>query len=163
MTSDSKTHEQAQFVVPDFTVKDLLGAIPFVACLFYIRRVLNLCFQCSLFQTIRAAIFNLRVSLFAVTAFVFVMTWQYRIWDFFLLACFYKAAEYADSVVQPDVIELPYPILYGLGRFAVWALYTFASGLVMTGLWVIAHECGHQAFSESKFINNFVGWVLHSA
>jgi hypothetical protein len=31
-----------------------------------------------------------------------------------------------------------------------------------TGLWIIAHECGHQAFSESKTINNAVGWVLHS-
>lgn len=57
-------------------------------------------------------------------------------------------------------------------------------GLVFTGIWVIAHECGHQAsalpctcrttlpaaytpllqsFSESKTINNSVGWVLHSA
>jgi fatty acid desaturase len=33
----------------------------------------------------------------------------------------------------------------------------------LTGLWVIAHECGHQGFSESKTINNAVGWVLHSA
>lgn len=31
------------------------------------------------------------------------------------------------------------------------------------GVWVIAHECGHQAFSESKQLNNAVGWVLHSA
>jgi len=36
-------------------------------------------------------------------------------------------------------------------------------GLPATGLWVIAHECGHQAFSTSKTINNTVGWVLHSA
>jgi omega-6 fatty acid desaturase (delta-12 desaturase) len=28
---------------------------------------------------------------------------------------------------------------------------------------VIAHECGHQAYSDSKTINNAVGWVLHSA
>jgi len=128
MTPDSKTNEQAQFIVPDLTIKDLLGAIP------------AHCFKRS----------GLRSS-------------TYVIWDFFLLACIYKTAEYADSLVQPSVIELPYPILYGLGRFAVWALYTFASGLVMTGLWVIAHECGHQAFSESKFLNNLVGWVLHSA
>lgn len=33
----------------------------------------------------------------------------------------------------------------------------------MTGVWVIAHECGHQAFSESETINNLVGLVLHSA
>jgi len=33
----------------------------------------------------------------------------------------------------------------------------------MTGIWVIAHECGHQAFSSSKLLNDAVGLVLHSA
>merc|ERR1712137_427675 len=33
----------------------------------------------------------------------------------------------------------------------------------MTGVWVIAHECGHQSFSTSKDLNNAVGWVIHSA
>ncbi|CAG7837620.1 unnamed protein product [Allacma fusca] len=32
----------------------------------------------------------------------------------------------------------------------------------MTGLWVIAHECGHQAFSEHQILNDTVGLVLHS-
>lgn len=32
----------------------------------------------------------------------------------------------------------------------------------MTGLWVVAHECGHRAFSDSKFVCDVVGWVLHS-
>lgn len=80
-----------------------------------------------------------------------------------MLACIYQLATYADTLVQPSVIELPHPLLYSAGRFAVWSLYTFAAGLVMTGLWCIGHECGHQAFSESKFVNNIVGWVLHSA
>ena len=33
----------------------------------------------------------------------------------------------------------------------------------MTGVWIIAHECGHQAFSASQSLNNAVGLVLHSA
>jgi len=33
----------------------------------------------------------------------------------------------------------------------------------MTGIWVIAHECGHQSFSKWKSVNDSVGWVLHSA
>jgi hypothetical protein len=41
--------------------------------------------------------------------------------------------------------------------------YWFWAGLAGTGLWVVAHECGHQGFSESKTINNAVGWALHSA
>jgi omega-6 fatty acid desaturase (delta-12 desaturase) len=48
-------------------------------------------------------------------------------------------------------------------RGAAWGVYAFAQGLFGTGIWVIAHECGHQAFSESKIVNDTVGWVLHSA
>lgn len=54
---------------------------------------------------------------------------------------------------------LPSPTL----RFVAWMVYGFVQGLVGTGVWVLAHECGHQAFSPSKRLNNFVGWVLHSA
>lgn len=45
----------------------------------------------------------------------------------------------------------------------LWPLYWFAQGTQMTGVWVLAHECGHQSFSESKTINNMVGLVCHSA
>lgn len=48
-------------------------------------------------------------------------------------------------------------------RFAAWMLYGLVQGLVGTGVWVLAHECGHQAFSPSRKLNDLVGWVLHSA
>ncbi|THG95380.1 hypothetical protein EW026_g6264 [Hermanssonia centrifuga] len=86
----------------------------------------------------------------------------YVVWDFILIAVIYKAANFADGFITPEQISLPSPYLYSAVRFALWSLYAFGAGLVMTGLWVIAHECGHQAFSESKFINNAVGWILHS-
>ncbi|KAJ5588322.1 hypothetical protein N7537_011000 [Penicillium hordei] len=47
-------------------------------------------------------------------------------------------------------------------RVALWTLYTIVQGLVGTGVWVLAHECGHQAFSPSKVLNDSVGWVCHS-
>lgn len=47
-------------------------------------------------------------------------------------------------------------------RFAAWTAYTLVQGLFGTGLWVLAHECGHLAFSDSKLVNDTVGWVLHS-
>lgn len=47
-------------------------------------------------------------------------------------------------------------------RFALWGLYTFVQGLFGTGLWVLAHECGHQSFSPSKTLNDTVGWICHS-
>lgn len=86
----------------------------------------------------------------------------YVVWDFFLIACISKGAQYLNSLITPEQISLPHPYLYTFARFALWSFYAFANGLVMTGLWVVAHECGHQAYAESKFINNAVGWVLHS-
>jgi len=32
----------------------------------------------------------------------------------------------------------------------------------MTGVWVLAHECGHQSFSDSELANNTVGTICHS-
>ncbi|KNG50326.1 delta fatty acid desaturase [Stemphylium lycopersici] len=47
-------------------------------------------------------------------------------------------------------------------RAALWAGYTVLQGFFGTGLWVLAHECGHQAFSPSKTLNDTVGWFCHS-
>ncbi|KAI5988995.1 fatty acid desaturase-domain-containing protein [Pisolithus albus] len=87
----------------------------------------------------------------------------YIVWDCFMLGVIYKVANYLDALITPEYLSLPNASLYPALRFSVWALYGFWAGLFSTGLWVVAHECGHQAFSESKFINNSVGWVLHSA
>jgi omega-6 fatty acid desaturase (delta-12 desaturase) len=65
--------------------------------------------------------------------------------------------------IAQDALQHVLPYLYPVGRFLGWQAYGYATGLIATGLWVIAHECGHQAFSESKAINNTVGWILHSA
>src|SRR3989338_2567065 len=48
-------------------------------------------------------------------------------------------------------------------RWFIWPIYWFVQGVFGTGLWVIAHECGHRAFSSSNWINDSVGLVLHSA
>lgn len=50
-----------------------------------------------------------------------------------------------------------------LVRAAAWGLYSIAQGFFGTGIWVLAHECGHQAFAESKIVNDTVGFILHSA
>jgi len=47
-------------------------------------------------------------------------------------------------------------------RVVLWTLYTVLQGLFGTGLWILAHECGHQAFSPSKALNDTVGWICHS-
>jgi len=48
-------------------------------------------------------------------------------------------------------------------RGVLWAAYTFIQGLFATGVWVLAHECGHQSFSPSKTLNDTVGFICHSA
>jgi omega-6 fatty acid desaturase / acyl-lipid omega-6 desaturase (Delta-12 desaturase) len=46
---------------------------------------------------------------------------------------------------------------------AAWPMYWWWQGAVMTGIWVLSHEAGHQAFSPSKAVNDAVGLVFHSA
>ncbi|KAI8321711.1 delta-12 fatty acid desaturase [Martensiomyces pterosporus] len=48
-------------------------------------------------------------------------------------------------------------------RALAWLAYWVCQGVVCTGIWVLAHECGHGSFSDSKTVNNVTGWVLHSA
>jgi len=48
-------------------------------------------------------------------------------------------------------------------RVLLWAIYSFCQGCAFTGLWVLAHECGHGAFSPSKTVCDSVGWVIHSS
>ena len=50
----------------------------------------------------------------------------------------------------------------GLAGYALWNAYWFAMGTALTGWWVLAHECGHRGFSANNYINDSVGWVLHS-
>ncbi|KAH8825092.1 fatty acid desaturase-domain-containing protein [Flagelloscypha sp. PMI_526] len=119
-----KQHEQKEVVIPNLSVKDLLGAIP------------AHCFQRSAFRS----------SL-------------YILWDFIVIGACYKAAL---TVEDYCTSSLPPSLLSSFAIFSAWSLYGFIAGLFGMGLWVIAHECGHGAFSESKTLNNIVGWILHS-
>ncbi|KAJ7506754.1 fatty acid desaturase-domain-containing protein [Mycena galericulata] len=87
----------------------------------------------------------------------------YIVWHLSVIGAIYKASAYADTFINPETFAAPHPVVYTLARVALWSLYGFWAGLFGTGIWVIGHEAGHQAFSESKTINNTVGWILHSA
>ena len=43
-----------------------------------------------------------------------------------------------------------------------WIIYSLLSGTTAMGFWVIAHECGHGAFSENKQLETVTGYLLHS-
>ncbi|TXT13533.1 hypothetical protein VHUM_00900 [Vanrija humicola] len=117
--------EGQKFVVPNFTTKQLLDAIP------------AHCFKRSAFKS----------SLYVVQ-------------DVAALAVLVYGAYHIDSFLSR--FNLSTAATWG-ARAALWSAYWIAAGLFGTGLWVIAHEAGHQAYSTSKTINNSVGWVLHSA
>ncbi|TDZ73417.1 Oleate hydroxylase FAH12 [Colletotrichum trifolii] len=83
-------------------------------------------------------------------------------WSFFYLS---RDLTYAAAMVylytkMPDLTssEAPYSHL----RYPLLVAHTFVQGLVWTGLWIIAHECGHSAFSTVGAVNDAVGFALHS-
>lgn len=127
-SSTDGAHSLPTFELPEFTIKELLGAIP------------SHCFERSLFKS---SLYVLRDL-----SFTLALIWLGR-------------------QIDPNFNSRDGQILDGrLGaifNFFAWAFYGYWMGLVWTGVWVLAHECGHQSFSPSKSINNAVGWVLHSA
>ena len=64
--------------------------------------------------------------------------------------------------IQLIVIYLGSLIPITQSMIPVWILYSLLSGTTAMGFWVLAHECGHGAFSDNKVLQNFVGYILHS-
>ncbi|PKU69147.1 omega-6 fatty acid desaturase, endoplasmic reticulum isozyme 2 [Dendrobium catenatum] len=85
--------------------------------------------------------------------------------------CFERSALRSFSYVVQDLLiagglfylaVTVFPTLPSPFHFIAWPAYWFAQGCVLTGVWVIAHECGHHAFSDFPVLDNLVGFVLHS-
>ncbi|GAA5843661.1 hypothetical protein JCM11251_006399 [Rhodosporidiobolus azoricus] len=115
------------FEVPNFSIKEILGAIP------------AHCFERS----------ALRSSTYVVGDFLMIAALGYAAWH-----------------IDPNFNFNNGSILNGWSGFAakwaLWSLYWLVQGWVFTGVWILGHECGHQAFSPSKTINNTMGLFLHS-
>jgi omega-6 fatty acid desaturase (delta-12 desaturase) len=104
------------FNVPDYTIKDILSAIP------------KQCYERSLVKSL-----------------------GYVARDIICMSLIGKIGYTVIPMVANEYI-----------RFALWGVYSYALGLFGFGLWILAHECGHGAFSDHRVVNDFVGWVLHS-
>ncbi|KAF9335756.1 hypothetical protein BG006_010737 [Podila minutissima] len=48
-------------------------------------------------------------------------------------------------------------------RLSTRIAYSIVQGTVMLDPFVLAHECGHGAFSDNRTINTVIGWVIDSA
>eukprot|EP01083_Nonionella_stella_P137387 418036_1 len=47
-------------------------------------------------------------------------------------------------------------------RALLWLFWWSVQSALFTGVWILGHECGHHAFTPSKWINNTVGIICHS-
>ncbi|XBJ08116.1 hypothetical protein VPH35_013502 [Triticum aestivum] len=54
------------------------------------------------------------------------------------------------------------PALPSMQQLGACPLYWVVQGCVMNGIWVIAHECGHHAFSDYLLLDNMVRSSLSS-
>ncbi len=64
--------------------------------------------------------------------------------------------------IQLIVIYIGMSIPLTAGMLPIWIIYALLSGTTAMGLWVIAHECGHGAFSSNRSLETAIGYVLHS-
>jgi len=44
-----------------------------------------------------------------------------------------------------------------------WLIYMLVCGTFATGVWVVAHECGHRAFCNGTKLQDAIGFTLHTA
>lgn len=82
-------------------------------------------------------------------------TWtslRYTLVDVALVALLFAATKYINS-----------PALPWFAPLLLWPLYWVCQGCIMTGCWVIAHECGHRAFSDNIGLGDAIGLFLHSS
>ena len=65
-------------------------------------------------------------------------------------------------VIQILVVLLGISIPLTKEMIPLWIFYALLSGTTSMGLWVLAHECGHGAFSDNRKLETFIGYCLHS-
>ena len=71
-------------------------------------------------------------------------------------ALVYATKQVLSTEIPTQPLELA---LWALG----WSFYAFWQGTILTGHWVLAHECGHGAFSPSQTWNDICGFIMHQA
>ncbi|THH06484.1 hypothetical protein EW145_g4062 [Phellinidium pouzarii] len=87
----------------------------------------------------------------------------YLIRDVALAAMLWYAATFIDPFfAQVSAAGKAYENVAIVGQAAAWLTYWWFQGLVLTGIWVVGHECGHGAFSGSGKVNDALGYVLHT-
>ena len=66
------------------------------------------------------------------------------------------------ALIQLLVVAIGLSIPFTQKMIPIWIIYGLLSGTTAMGFWVIAHECGHGAFSNNKKLETITGYLLHS-
>ena len=72
------------------------------------------------------------------------------------------------SVVRALVFSAAFAVVSALlipmklWAIPLWILYAIICGTIASGIWVLAHECGHGAMSSHRWLNDLVGYPLHT-
>ena len=66
------------------------------------------------------------------------------------------------ALIQSLVVAVGLSIPFTPKMIPIWIIYALISGTTAMGFWVIAHECGHGAFSKNKTLESVTGYLLHS-
>jgi len=81
----------------------------------------------------------------------------YLVRDCAVAGAFLYASNRYLSTDLPSISDPVECLTWALG----WTFYAFWMGTIMTGPWVVAHECGHGAFSPNQTWNDIVGFIVH--
>ncbi|XP_024630932.2 LOW QUALITY PROTEIN: omega-6 fatty acid desaturase, endoplasmic reticulum isozyme 1-like, partial [Medicago truncatula] len=79
-----------------------------------------------------------------------LLSFSYVVFDLSIAYVLYISTTYFHSFPHP------FP-------FILWPVYWLLQGCILTGVWVIAHECGHHAFSNYQWLDDLVGFILHTS
>jgi hypothetical protein len=110
------------------------------------------CFEHSYLTSFRYLFVDLAVSAALFYAVSFLEHMSLHPAASFLLYCTYFSS----------AVLLRYFYHAGLTSRCRYAAYWLCQGCILTGVWVIAHECGHGGFSPNAFVNDVVGSICHS-
>jgi omega-6 fatty acid desaturase (delta-12 desaturase) len=80
-----------------------------------------------------------------------IRSFSYVIRDLIVVSSLFYSAVWLSNLDAPLVVTVP-----------LWAFYSFVQGCFFTGLWILAHDCGHDSFSANLTVNAVTGWFLHS-
>lgn len=74
----------------------------------------------------------------------------------------YKLGTFIDPSAETAVNYGLHSTAVRLAKWAAWAFYFHAQGVIFAGLWCLGHEAGHGTLSPYNAVNHAMGFVLHT-